>query len=319
MATTNSHVRKLLEDTKASELVPTKGGVIVIKSTDSSLEGFKILLSNNILSAPVLDVVANKYTGFLDMRDLVSFVVFVDNDQHSDIPTDIKEILARGTHALKQPNDGITTTYLSRRNVFHPVHKDDSLWKVCEVLATGVKRVPVVDEKGQVTNIISQSSIISFLQKHMQQVGADSTFTKLIKDLNLGTKQVISVKKSTSAIDTFRLMDNKKISGVAVVDENGQFIGNTSASDLKLFIKTLSLEILHEPIMQYLNKIRQDSIDIKSPTISCTPHDTLATVISKIGITKVHKLFVADDSSGYKPYCVVSITDILRFIIQLHK
>ncbi len=73
----------------------------------------------------------------------------------------------------------------------------------------------------------------------------------------------MSVTKRTTAIDTFRLMDNRKISGVAVVDENtGSLVGNTSSSDLKLFIRTLSLEMLHEPIMQFLNTIRQENTEV---------------------------------------------------------
>jgi hypothetical protein len=44
------------------------------------------------LSAPVYDVHAKKFTGFLDMKDLVSFVVFIDDDQKSDVPNDLKEL-----------------------------------------------------------------------------------------------------------------------------------------------------------------------------------------------------------------------------------
>lgn len=64
---------------------------------------------------------------------------------------------------------------------------------------------------------------------------------KTIAEINLGTKPVISVNENTPAIETFRLMDNKKISSVAVVDANGTFVGNTSASDLKVKCLNLSL------------------------------------------------------------------------------
>ena len=54
-------------------------------------------------------------------------------------------------------------------------------------------------------------------------------------DVPIGTKHVISVGKSTKAIEAFRTMDNKKISGLAVVEEEtGKLIGNTSSSDLKV-------------------------------------------------------------------------------------
>jgi len=309
-----SIIKKLLAEVKASALPTPKGKVVIIPNSDTPYEGFKTLLENNILSAPVFDTTSKKYTGFLDMRDLVSFVVFVDDDQHSDVPNNLQAILTRGCRLLKQPSDGISCTYLSRRNVFHPVSLEDSLLSVCQILSKGVHRVPVLDAKGDVVSIISQSSIMAFLQLHIQKI--KSEVLKTIKDLNIGSKPVISVHKDTAAIETFRLMDNKKISGVAVVDADGQFVGNTSASDLKLFIKTLSLAILHEPIMQYLNKIRQESLEIKSPTISCGINDSLAVVIGKIALTRVHKIFVADDTGGYKPHCVVSITDILRYLMS---
>lgn len=250
------------------------------------------------------------------MRDLVSFVVFVDDDQNSPVPNNLQAILLKGCKLLKQPTDGVTCTYLSRRNPFHPVKEQDSLLNVCEILAKGVHRVPVVDAEGKVVNIVSQSTIIQFINSHIKEANVKSELGKTINELHLGSKPVVSVHKDASAIETFRLMDNKKLSSLAVVDNDGRFIGNTSASDLKLFIKTLSVELLHQPIMSYLNKIRQESIEIASPTISVTGKDTLAVLVGKIAATKVHKLFVADDVGGYKPDRVISITDILRQIIN---
>jgi hypothetical protein len=51
----------------------------------------------------------------------------------------------------------------------HPVNLNDTLLKAVETLAKGVHRLPVVNDKGDVVNIISQSSIIAFLQKNVSK------------------------------------------------------------------------------------------------------------------------------------------------------
>jgi len=58
--------------------------------------------------------------------------------------------------------------------------------------------------------------------------------TAKLSELSIGTTPVLSVKSNSKAIEVFRLMDNKKLTGVAVVDESGRLVGNTSASDLKV-------------------------------------------------------------------------------------
>jgi len=308
-------ITKLLSDTLVSALPTPKGTVVVVKSTETPFEGFKKISEHNILSAPVYDEVHHKYTGFLDMRDLVSFVVFIDDDQKSETPNDLKTLILHGTKMLKVPLEGATVTYLSRRNPFHPVLETDNLLSVCNVLIKGVHRVPVVNPSGEVLNIISQSSIIQFLNQQLPKIKTE--LEKELKSINIGTKPVICVKKIMSAGETFRLMDKRKISGVAVIDEeSGALVGNTSSSDLKLFIRSLSMESLNMPIMQFLNKIRQEHIDIRMPTITCSPRDTLAFLIEKLSATKIHKIFIADDSNGYKPMAVVSITDVLKYILS---
>jgi hypothetical protein len=67
-----------------SRSVPTIGNIIDIDGTLKPLEGFEILLKNNIEAAPVYTITVDQhgikskdYTGFLDVRDLVSSVIFV--------------------------------------------------------------------------------------------------------------------------------------------------------------------------------------------------------------------------------------------------
>jgi hypothetical protein len=70
----------------------------------------KTLVDHNILSAPVFDEKTQKYTGFLDIRDLVSFVVFVDDDQKSDVPQNLNELIMHGCKLFKVELDGVTVT-----------------------------------------------------------------------------------------------------------------------------------------------------------------------------------------------------------------
>jgi CBS domain-containing protein len=272
------------------------------------VKGFEILLSNKLLSAPVYDKATNKYTGFLDIRDLISFCVFIyDNNIQAE---NLLDIVNYGVKMFKHAVDGVTITYLSRRNPFHAVKQGAPLMEVVDILARGVRRVPVVNEVGNVINIVSQSSIIQFLQNHLGEVG--NIFATKVGASNVGSAPVLAVKKDTVAIDVFRMMDQNKRSGVAVVDDAGMLVGNTSGADLKLFINTPSMSVLQIPIVQFLNQIRSQNIDIMVPVITVTTDDTLAFLIGKLAATRVHRVFVVD--SKFHPTKVVSITDVLRFV-----
>jgi len=185
------------------------------------------------------------------------------------------------------------------------------LLEVVEILARGVRRVPIVNNEGHVVNIISQSSIIQFLQHHVEEVG--SSFAGRVGETpGIGSSPVLSVNKDTMAINVFRMMDQNKRSGVAVVDEAGVLVGNTSGADLKLFINTPSMSVLQIPIVQFLNQIRNQNIDIMVPVITVVPEDSLALVVGKLAATRVHRVFVVD--SKFHPTKVISITDVLRFV-----
>lgn len=68
--------------------------------------------------------------------------------------------------------------------------------------------------------------------------------------------------------------------------------------------------------MSFLNQLRQDTVDFATPTISCQSTADLNLVIAKLKATRIHRIFVADDATGYVPLKVVSLTDILRFIVK---
>lgn len=68
-------------------------------------------MNNNIQSAPVYNEEKKEYVGFLDVRDLVSFVSFVYDEQMVENNNTLRDIII---HGVKQfvtlTTDGVTVT-----------------------------------------------------------------------------------------------------------------------------------------------------------------------------------------------------------------
>jgi CBS-domain-containing membrane protein len=292
--------------------------VVEIDSTIGLYEGFQILLKNNIVSAPVWDPETKKYTGFLDIRDLAGFVVYVYDTQQVGDNTELVDLITHGQSQFKTATtDGISIKYLSRRNRFHPVSIDSSLFEVCEALsAPDIHRVPILGENGKVVTIISQTTIIKYLSQR-SDVTFDTSADPTIGDLNIGTSPVLSVKTTESVINTFRKMEKRQKSGIAIVDENGNLVGATTAKDLSLFIKNPTLQALQGNIFDYLKLIRQEQINIINPCITVPRSDKLSRAVGLLAATRVHRIFVVDSEEHFVPVSVLSITDILKKLIKV--
>jgi len=117
------------------------------------------------------------------------------------------------------------------------------------------------------------------------------------------------------AINTFKLMDDTHHSSLAIVDTDGRLIGNISARDLKLFIENESYDLLKLPIVTFLSQLRNQEIDIRTPTMSVNLTDTLGLLIGKLAATRVHRLYAVNTPQDYHPVRVISLTDTLRFIL----
>jgi len=297
--------------------IEAPASIVVIDGKDNLYDAFQKLLDNNILSAPVHDKEKNEFIGFLDVRDLVSFGDVGNDEQKVNGNPRLRDLIQHGTGQFKMPTtDGVTVSYLARRNRFVSVGSDAPLSRVSELLAKGFHRVPVVDAQGKVINVISQSSIVKYLADHLRDAILDNKNDPTIEALKIGTKPVLSVSKKSTVINTFRLMDQKKRSGVALVDETGRFVGTTTGKDLGLFLDNPSLAALNLPIFEHLQIIRQKQTDIKSPSISVFDHDRISRAIGLIAATRVHRVFVVDTEKDFRAVRVISITDILKYLME---
>lgn len=308
-------IRELFANIKVEDVPTEKNHVIEIASTETIEEAFSKLVDNYVLSAPVFDVATQQYVGFLDMKDLVSVVVFVADRKEED-HDHIRHLLKNLT-TYRYPTDGLTVTYLARRHPFHPVKLGSPLLKACEFLERRIHRVPLVNDAGKVVKILSQSAVVKLLQTKLAGLGAAAQ--KTVTELQLGNKNVMKVTGDTPALEAFRLMESKNLSGLGVVDKNGRLIGNVSSRDVKEFIVTApAVSSLQMPVAQFLQKLRQEQIisDVH-PTISCFGNSSFLYAVSKVVATRLHHLYVVDSEATFRPVGVFSLTDIIY--AALHK
>lgn len=307
---------KLLSDLKVSDIESPKS-IVTVDGGETFEAAFSKLVENNLLSAPVWCEAEKNYVGYLELRDLLS-IVLATVDVESGTPKSVDDLLkAAKEHLLA--TDGVTLTYLARRNPFKVVSPDASLLDVVNLLAaksaTRVRRVAVVDADKKLVGIVSASRCVAFLAEHLEQLGDSAN--KTVVELELGSTPVQTVQSDTPAVTVYQLLDKLHISGVAITSSSGALFGNISARDLKNFISCAAFDKLSKPIDNFLAELRSEDINIRVPTIQVFEHATLAQIAAKLKATGVHRLYVVDNEASLKPVRVVSVTDVVRCMASL--
>ena len=135
-------------------------------------------------------------------------------------------------------------------------------------------------------------------------------------------RKIVSVKDTASAMDAFSHMTERKVSGLAVVDDNGVLVSVLSASDFMRMKRDVILhdwdhffDDLREPIKNYLNlrNFYFPGTFSKAPMTIDMKNDTVMDVLNKVITAHIHRLFVIDEKGV--PTDVWSLSDIIKVFL----
>jgi CBS domain-containing protein len=178
-----------------------------------------------------------------------------------------------------------------------------------------VHRIPVVDPAtNQLVSVITQSAMVKFITKHLDQLDAGIDAT--LEQLHLGMKKVFSVNCEDRTLDALQMMQQHDISGIAVLDEQGKIMGNVSVSDVKVLVDAdaAGAQLASGPVAQFVSHVRQLELATRYPSISVRATATLRQTLSKLVATGIHRIYVVDDQQ--RPVGVVSLTDVLKVLTK---
>jgi CBS domain-containing protein len=304
--------------TTGSIVVWKSNGIVCVHANEPVKDVFKKLVVEGFLGAPVLNR-NDKYIGFIDMLDLVNFSTnlfgggqyersksgwqsFLDEEKRFK-ETTVREVMKRRPLLPRVP-DG---TY--------PVMQGFSLFHPYEVLArTGLRRVAVTDDKSNIVGLVTQSMLISLVGQNKSRLGAILGLKVRDFEKHL-VSQFVVVKETDKAIDAFRLMAEKNVSGVAVVNSDGILVDTLSIRDLRGI--GVDAERFHRLFYEvsFFKELTRAEFKKQTPAqpLTCTRDNSYNQVMNYMNDGNIHRIFIVelDERKRPRPVGVISQRDML--------
>jgi CBS domain-containing protein len=230
--------------------------------------------------------------GYSDLNAYLLLVVGLAKPTESQL-TSFQEVAQKAREGSKIPLKDIRD--LVPREPLTTLPQSANLMTAVEKFGGGVHRIVVLkDGSNEVVGIISQSRLVKFLWENGRSFPIiDQLYPQHLKDLRLGSQQVISINGDKPLYHALQLMNDEGISSLAVVDNHANVVGNISTVDVKLLTKSTALPLLHNTCIHFISVIlsTRGLVEGKDsfPVFYVTPTSTLAHTVAKMVATKSHR------------------------------
>ncbi|KAJ8553991.1 hypothetical protein K7X08_024669 [Anisodus acutangulus] len=190
-----------------------------------------------------------------------------------------------------------------------------------------MKSIPVVDlGEYKIDNIITQSAVIHMLEECAGLHWFESWGSKKLYELGLPLMKpssIIQVDEDEPVLQAFKLMRQKGVGGVPVVESDGRkAIGNISIRDIQFLLIAPEIYKDYRSITakNFLTSVRsyQGEHEKNSPFLSdmvtCRRDNSLKEVIMKLDSKKIHRIYVVDDMGNLEG--VITLRDIISKLVH---
>ncbi|ODQ83112.1 hypothetical protein BABINDRAFT_81015 [Babjeviella inositovora NRRL Y-12698] len=280
-----------------------KNKLVFIDGDMSFEEAFQTLITYNLTSLPIEAPASNgskNHCLTFDYTDLNTYLLMVlnkikfsDSEKcDSQFWSNVEKARNGGQVPVKfvaELNTKIPLLYLNERMA--------NLANVVEILGLGIHRIAIVNDRENITGILSQRRLIRYLWENARKFsGLDVLFPQTLLELLLGSSSVVAVYEDEPLINALLKMHNEKMSSLAVVDRNFNLIGNISAVDVKHVSSSNNSHLLIKSCMNFISYILnqrglENGQDI-FPIFHVQGSSSLGRTIAKLVATKAHRLWI---------------------------
>ncbi|KAM9953031.1 hypothetical protein ACTFIR_008089 [Dictyostelium discoideum] len=284
---------------------------------DNLTKVFKGLTERGFLSVPVFQQTDKKrWYGFIDLLDIVRYVTHHFGSEKMSIEQDFWKLSEEEEKFKTLTVNDVMRYPHTKDNRFSPITQNYSLFSAFEIFARdpNVHRIPILDNMANrhLVSILTQSQLVKYVYDNMSLLGnKKDLIVKNMSGIQMGG--VVTVKSSILAIEAFKILEEKDINGVAVLNDKGELIDTLSVRDLKAIATDGSFFWkLYKPVEEFLGFIKNDQITVRPRNpVFCMDGDTFEAVLTKIYTNSIHRLFIVDSMETMKPIGVISLSDLL--------
>ncbi|XP_026410769.1 SNF1-related protein kinase regulatory subunit gamma-1-like [Papaver somniferum] len=306
--------------------------VIEINFDSSLADAVQILSRHKLLSAIVRNVEApedaswiDRYNGIVELQGIVVWLLHQSEVTALNGSSAPEAVASSDFYKTTKVQD-ISGSF--RWAPFLAPQKSDTFLTMLLLLSKyKMKSLPVVDlGEGNIDNIITQSSVVHMLAECVGLHWFESWGTKKLKDLGLPIMKphkLIKVYEDEPVLKAFKLMREKRIGGLPVVECNGQkALGNISVRDVQFLLaapeiykdyRSITAKSFLTAVRNHL-KEQQEASPMLRGMITCRKDDTIKDVILKLDSEKIHRIYVVDADENLEG--VISLRDIISKLVH---
>jgi len=301
-------LRLKLKETPAKALAPNVKGVVFAKTTDNIGFVFKKLIDCGILSMPVLDTTTNMFVAFVDMLDILAWLVAV-----GELPKEPTMLFGEWQRRISLFESTPCTQLLqhAQRHPWLTINRELPIQEAIDFMVSRhANRVGLIEPNGTFSSILTQHRIIKWLAGMDVLSFGPLLSNATLGELGVGFRKVVTIHRSKRVVDAFLTMYQQRLSGVAITNDAGALVGNISISDLKDIGNVgQNFDKLFMSCDKFLH-FKTEGLGVP-PILYATRNSSLKEVLGKFKNYFVHRVYIVEKNT-HMLEGIVTPSDLLQ-------
>lgn len=296
--------------------------LVRLEETYSVEVALETLQSNSVLSAPVWSKSSGRYLGFVDVLDLVTFLVAAVKrtlgDQTVTAALLVETVRACAARVLS--TCVVECIDASHSDPFEHVSPSATVADVLALLSRDVYRVAVMDSDGKITDVVTQRDLVEWFAAN----GAVLALPMLAEPVSrFASPDVVTIDEDAVTMFAFAAVSRATGAAAAVVDARRRLVETLSATDL-FGVEIEEFDALARPLKEFLRPLRGELAELKervrarpSPALDLCHMGrdaTLGQALTNLASTGVHRVWVVDNE--HRPVGVITLTIMLAALAK---